>query len=91
MTPPAHRQSAYALCFEWGLVGAREVAPGCDIAVVVDVLSFTTTVTVAVERGTRVYPYRWRDESAERFATDGGVRRRRAQPRQCLTRVLQRS
>ncbi|WP_084143096.1 2-phosphosulfolactate phosphatase [Amycolatopsis taiwanensis] len=35
---------------------------------VVDVLSFTTTLTVAVERGIEVFPYRWKDESAARFA-----------------------
>ncbi|WP_420037713.1 2-phosphosulfolactate phosphatase [Streptomyces sp. cg28] len=38
------------------------------IALVVDVLSFTTSVTVAVEAATHVFPYRWRDESAESFA-----------------------
>ncbi|MFJ9865751.1 2-phosphosulfolactate phosphatase [Streptomyces sp. NPDC101165] len=31
---------------------------------VVDVLSFTTSVTVAVDAGTQVFPYPWRDESA---------------------------
>jgi len=32
------------------------------------VLSFTTAVTVAVEAGIRVYPYRWRDNTAAEFA-----------------------
>jgi 2-phosphosulfolactate phosphatase len=36
--------------------------------VVVDVLSFTTAVSVAVESGTRVFPYAWRDETASQFA-----------------------
>jgi 2-phosphosulfolactate phosphatase len=36
--------------------------------VVVDVLSFSTSVTVAVEAGTRVYPCAWQDESAAEFA-----------------------
>lgn len=35
---------------------------------VVDVLSFTTTVTVAVGRGITVFPYRWRDEQARAYA-----------------------
>ncbi len=35
---------------------------------VVDVLSFTTTLTVAVERGIAVYPYRWKDERATAYA-----------------------
>ncbi|MQA87774.1 MAG: hypothetical protein GEV03_24920 [Streptosporangiales bacterium] len=36
--------------------------------VVVDVLSFTTAVTVAVEAGTRVFPYPRQDETAAAFA-----------------------
>ncbi|MFI8887801.1 2-phosphosulfolactate phosphatase [Streptomyces sp. NPDC053813] len=34
----------------------------------IDVLSFTTSVTVAVESGTRVFPHAWRDASASVFA-----------------------
>ncbi|WP_404952828.1 2-phosphosulfolactate phosphatase [Streptomyces sp. 147326] len=37
-------------------------------------LSFTTSVTVAVERGTRVFPYAWHDESAAVFAEARGAR-----------------
>jgi 2-phosphosulfolactate phosphatase len=51
---------------DWGPTGA--VLVPADIAVVVDVLSFTTTVTVAVGRGVSVLPYRWRDESAREYA-----------------------
>ncbi|CAM5740533.1 hypothetical protein SALBM311S_00664 [Streptomyces alboniger] len=40
---------------------------------VVDVLSFTTSVTVAVESGTRVFPYRWRDATAATFADHRGA------------------
>jgi 2-phosphosulfolactate phosphatase len=63
-----HRQLPYRIRFEWGLDGARTVASGADLAVVVDVLSFTTCVSVAVERGVEVYPYRWKDTGAEDFA-----------------------
>ena len=45
-----------------------------DLAVVVDVLSFTTTVACAVERGVSVHPFRWRDERAEAFARELGGR-----------------
>ncbi|NED79674.1 hypothetical protein G3I76_06135, partial [Streptomyces sp. SID11233] len=54
--------------FEWGPVGAGLLAGEAACLVVVDVLSFTTSVSVAVEAGTRVFPYRWRDETAEAFA-----------------------
>jgi 2-phosphosulfolactate phosphatase len=58
---------------EWGPVGAAAVAPGADIAVVVDVLSFTTTLSVAIEAGADVFPYRWRDGSAAAYARSRGA------------------
>jgi 2-phosphosulfolactate phosphatase len=45
---------------EWGVAGARSLTEGADAAdvvVVVDVLSFSTSVTVACERGARVWPH----------------------------------
>ncbi len=66
---PAHRQSAYGLRFDWGLPGLLRVAAGAedvDLVVVVDVLSFTTTVSVALDVGTVVLPYPWRDEDGAR-------------------------
>ena len=64
----AHRQLPFTVRLEWGYAGAMTVAPGADIAVVVDVLSFGTCVSVALDRGAEVFPYRWRDTSAEDFA-----------------------
>lgn len=49
-------QDGYGLRFEWGLTGSREVSSARGVLVVVDVLSFTTAVTVATERGVAVYP-----------------------------------
>ncbi|MEU7731429.1 2-phosphosulfolactate phosphatase [Streptomyces sp. NPDC040724] len=60
--------------FDWGPVGAQRLAGDVACLVVVDVLSFTTSVTVAVERGMRVFPYAWRDESAAAFAEERGAR-----------------
>ena len=57
-------QAGHDVRFEWGPVGARRLASGTACLVVVDVLSFTTAVSVAVESGTRVFPYAWRDETA---------------------------
>jgi 2-phosphosulfolactate phosphatase len=65
-----HRQPGFSLRLDWGSTGATAVSAGCDVAVVVDVLSFTTTLTVAADRGTIVFPYPWRDESAVRYADE---------------------
>ena len=62
----AHRQAGSALRLEWGPSGAAAIGPGCGVAVVVDVLSFTTTVTVAADRGIGVLPHRWGDDDAAR-------------------------
>jgi 2-phosphosulfolactate phosphatase len=61
-------QGAYAVRLDWGAVGGSVVAAGCDIAVVVDVLSFTTTLSVAADRGTQVIPCSWNDERAVALA-----------------------
>ena len=42
--------------------------PESDCAVVVDVLSFSTTLSVAIDLGIEVLPYRWKDGSAAAFA-----------------------
>jgi 2-phosphosulfolactate phosphatase len=54
--------------FEWGPQGSARLVPDVACLVVIDVLSFTTTVSVAIERGMAVFPYRWKDESAARLA-----------------------
>jgi 2-phosphosulfolactate phosphatase len=64
----AHGQLRYAVRMDWGLQGARAVSQGADLAVIVDVLRFTTAVSVAVDRGAQVFPYRWNDPSALDFA-----------------------
>ncbi|MEQ7008264.1 2-phosphosulfolactate phosphatase [Actinopolymorpha sp. B17G11] len=71
---PWYAQSPYGIRFEWGPAGAERIRQGCACVVVVDVLSFTTAVTVVVEAGTRVFPYAWRDETAATFAKDKGAR-----------------
>jgi 2-phosphosulfolactate phosphatase len=51
------RQSPYAVRFDWGRRGVDAIAADADVAVVIDVLSFTTTLTVAVDAGITVFPY----------------------------------
>jgi 2-phosphosulfolactate phosphatase len=65
-----YAQLDHRVRLEWGPVGAAETAPHSTYAVVVDVLSFTTTLSVAMDLGAEVLPYRWNDESAAAFARD---------------------
>ena len=61
-----HQQQDYRVRFDWGVDGARAV-PG-DLVVVVDVLSFSTTVSIALDRGVTVWPYPWEPAEAPAFA-----------------------
>jgi 2-phosphosulfolactate phosphatase len=73
VTSPEQGQASYALRLDWGPSGAAalvaDARPG-DVAVVVDVLSFTTTLSVALEHGVLVHPYPWADTSAASYAAD---------------------
>ncbi|MDQ1627731.1 MAG: 2-phosphosulfolactate phosphatase [Actinomycetota bacterium] len=57
---------------EWGPVGAKVLSESCDVLVIIDVLSFTTAVTVAIERGARVWPHTG-GENAGALARDIGA------------------
>lgn len=71
MEPPDWaRQSQAEIRFEWGAIGVEVVRS--QYVVIVDVLRFTTAVDAAVSVGASVYPYRWRDGSAEAFAKHVG-------------------
>lgn len=61
-------QTSYRVRFEWGAEGVRRLAPLSNVVVLIDVLSFTTCVEIAVSRDTMVFPYRYKDESAAVFA-----------------------
>lgn len=69
MTSP-WAQHGHRVRLEWGPVGTRATAPRTTYAVVVDVLSFTTTVSVALDLGATVFPYLWRDERAAAYAEE---------------------
>lgn len=64
--PDLFGQGDFGVRLDWGPIGAAATA--ADIAVIVDVLSFSTSVTVAVQRGMRVFPYQWKGAQVEEFA-----------------------
>ena len=61
---PEHRQQAHRVRLEWGPVGVELLAADCAAVIVVDVLSFCTSVDIAVGRGAEVLPQRWGDRAA---------------------------
>jgi len=66
----AHRQDPFLIRMDWGIDGARAISPGAVTTVLVDVLSFTTAVSVAADRGTVVLPYPWTDDGAAEHAAE---------------------
>lgn len=61
-------QAEYALRCEWGPHGIHQLAKISDVLIVVDVLSFSTAVDIAVSNGAVVFPYGSRDEQVEEYA-----------------------
>jgi 2-phosphosulfolactate phosphatase len=73
ISPSFFDQSEYDVRCEWGLAGIQALAPTSDVIVIVDVISFTTAVDVALSRKAVVFPFRWKDESAVEFARERGA------------------
>jgi 2-phosphosulfolactate phosphatase len=61
-------QSGFEVCCEWGEQGVTQLASTSDVVIIVDVLSFSTSVDIATSRGATVFPYARRDETAAEFA-----------------------
>jgi 2-phosphosulfolactate phosphatase len=71
--PTFARQSGFDVRCEWGRRGVLALRDECDVLVVVDAFSFSTSVDIAVSRGAVVFPYRWRDETTAAFAQSVGA------------------
>ncbi|MBF2025282.1 MAG: 2-phosphosulfolactate phosphatase [Oscillatoriales cyanobacterium C42_A2020_001] len=61
-------QAEFNLRCEWGAAGITQLAPISDVVVIVDVLSFSTSVDIATRNGAIAFPYRWKDDSALAYA-----------------------
>lgn len=53
---------------EWGAAGLAQLAPVSDVLIVVDVLSFSTAVDVALSNGAIMFPYGNRDGQLKEYA-----------------------
>jgi 2-phosphosulfolactate phosphatase len=61
-------QKRYQIRMEWGKDGVAQLSPVSDITVIIDVLSFTTCVDIAVGNGAVIYPFEFKDARAAGFA-----------------------
>lgn len=67
------QQALYQVRLEWGLSGLTAITQDDPTVIVVDVLSFSTAVSVALSRGASVLPYPWSDERAPEYARGQGA------------------
>ncbi|MDQ0905210.1 2-phosphosulfolactate phosphatase [Streptomyces canus] len=80
-------QSGSGVRFHWGPTGASRLANEAACLVAVDVLSFTTAVSVAVDRGIRVLPFRWPGGPASEAERSGAAQVTAAYARQSGARL----
>lgn len=66
-------QGRFEVRLEWGLSAVEHLVGEVDCAVIVDVMSFSTCVSVAVDKGACVYPYPWKDMSAIEYGMKIGA------------------
>lgn len=60
---------ARALC-EWGMAGVEALHREAAVLVIVDILSFSTAVDIAVSRGATVHPFPFADRQAAQIAAE---------------------
>jgi len=66
-------QAEFDIRCEWGEQGVARLAPISDVVIIVDVMSFSTCVEIAVSQGATVYPCRWKDGTAGELAASVGA------------------
>jgi 2-phosphosulfolactate phosphatase len=66
-------QSRWDIRCEWGRRGLVALASQSDVVVIVDILSFSTCVEMAVSRGAVVFPSVWKDARTAAFARGIGA------------------
>jgi 2-phosphosulfolactate phosphatase len=68
-----YNQQEFEIRCEWGPQGVAALAPISDVVIIVDVLSFSTCVEVATQRGAWIYPYASKGDDAQQHAEKIGA------------------
>lgn len=63
-----YEQTEFDIRCEWGLQGVKKFSAISDVIIIVDVMSFSTCVDIAVSNGASILPYRWKDNHAIKYA-----------------------
>lgn len=68
MEQTVFKQLKYNIRCEWGLSGLKALEKAADIVIIVDILSFSTCVDIAVSNDCKVFPFAYKNETSENFA-----------------------
>ncbi|MDX1475650.1 MAG: 2-phosphosulfolactate phosphatase [Reinekea sp.] len=68
------KQSLFDVRCEWGHHGVAKLRDECDVLIIVDVLSFSTCVSIACAKGVKVYPCALDSDSAAELAKENNAR-----------------
>ena len=55
-------QFEYDIRCEWGINGVETLSPVSDVIIIVDILSFSTSLDIALNKGAIVIPYLFNNE-----------------------------
>lgn len=68
-----YTQEQFSVRLEWGIEAVEQLAEMADCIIIVDVMSFSTCISLALDNGAQVYPYPWKDESAIAYGNERGA------------------
>ena len=63
-------QEEFNIRLEWGIQGVEVLSPVSDVLIIIDVLSFSTSVDIATARGALIFPYPYKDDTAQGYANE---------------------
>lgn len=66
-------QTEFNIKLEWGLSGIEQLAPVSDVLIIIDVLSYSTCLDIAISKGAFIYPFKYKDDSAAKYAKSIGA------------------